>query len=371
MKPTTAALKTTLAPIVALALLSLVLAACAQEDTDPTVTEDEDAREDTGDDEEPAEDGSDGDGETTTLDLGYLHTVAVDSHMWLAQERGYFADEGLEVEPIQFESGISLSQALAGGSVDLAGMGAVISNFPAQGQGTAVLANNIEADTAQIWVDPEAGIESVADLAGREVATTQGTTAHVLLQVAMGDAGMHANDVELVNSEMPTAVNAFISGSVPALVTWSPFNAQIEENRPDAELLTTAAEYFPEAAILGGWVATNDIMEDNPEAVDAFTRAWLKANEDITADPEGAMETVHQVGYGENLEAEDVQRMYGEIRWYSNDEWADLYREGDVAEWLGQVNEVFVQIGAFDEPTPPEEFFEPDIFLNAYEEWSS
>lgn len=363
----------TLWTILALTLLSLLVAACAGQEDDPAVSDQDDAAEDTADDEETAEDedASGEDGETTTLDLGYLHTVAVDSHMWLAQERGYFADEGLEIEPVQFDSGISLSQALAGGSVDLAGMGAVISNFPAQGQGTAVLANNIEADTAQIWVDPEADIESVEDLAGREVATTQGTTAHVLLQVAMDDVGMHADEVELVNSEMPTAVNAFISGSVPALVTWSPFNAQIEENRPEAELLTTAREYFPEAAILGGWVATNDLMDQNPEAVDAFTRAWLRANEDLVSDPEDAMATVHEVGYGENLELEDVQRMYDEIRWYNNDEWAELYRDGDVAEWLGQVNEVFVEIGAFDEPTPPEEFFEPDIFLDAYEEWSS
>lgn len=356
--------KTSLWPVLLLVVSSLVMAACAEQEARVTADGDDDPAQDT-------EASSGVEGETTALDVGYVHTVAVDSHMWLALERGYFADEGLKINPNQFDSSIGLSQALAGGSVDLAGMGAAISNFPAQRQGTAVLANNIEAGTAQIWVDPEAGIESVEDLAGREVATTQGTTAHVLLQVAMDDVGLHSDDVELVNREMPTAVDAFVSGSVPALVTRSPFNAQIEENRPEAELLTTAREYLPETAILNGWVASNDLMEQNPEEVDAFTRAWLRANEDIVSNPDEAMATVHEAGYGENLELADVQRMYDETRWHRNDEWAELYRDGDVAEWLGQINEVYVEIGAFDEPIPPEEFFQPDIFLDAYEERSS
>lgn len=363
---------TSMRAVAGAAALAMLLVACGGGD--------DGGAEDSGADAESAgeegsdadgEDGGDGGEEMMSLDVGYLHTVAVDSHMWLAQERGYFEEHGLEINPTQFDSGISLGQALSGGSVDLAGMGAVISNFPAQGQGTAVLTNNIEADTAQIWVDPESGIESVADLEGREIALTQGTTAHVLLQTALEDEGLHSNDVEVVNSEMPTAVNAFISGSVPALATWSPFNAQVEENFPEAEQLTTAAEYYPDAAILGGWVASNGAYESEQEAIRRFAMAWLDANEDIMSDPEDAMSTVAEVAYGENLEEEDVQRMYEEARWNTNEEWAEMYEDGTVTDWLGQVNETFVSIGAFDEATPPEDFFDPEIFLSAYEEWSS
>lgn len=361
--------------------LALLLVACAGDDGDggddaegdDTSDEESSADDDGDEDDDGGEDGDD-DGESEemlSLEVGYLHTVAVDSHMWLAEERGYFEDRGVEIEPTQFDSGISLGQALSGGSVDLAGMGAVISNFPAQGQGTAVLTNNIEADTAQIFVDAESGIESVADLEGEEVALTEGTTAHVLLQTALEAEGLHSDDVEVVNSEMPTAVNAFISGSVPALATWSPFNAQVQDQRDDVEIVATAEDYYPDAAILGGWVASNEAYDEKEEAIRRFTMAWLDANQDIMDDPEDAMNTVAEVAYGENLEVEDVQRMHGEARWNTNEEWAEMYQDGTVTGWLGQVNETFVSIGAFEEATPPEDFFDPDIFLDAYEEWSS
>ena len=55
-----------------------------------------------------------------TVNVGYLHTLAVDGQFWIALEKGYFKDEGLEMKPIVFTSGVPLMQALSGGSVDVA-----------------------------------------------------------------------------------------------------------------------------------------------------------------------------------------------------------------------------------------------------------
>ena len=55
-----------------------------------------------------------------TVNVGYLHTLAVDGQFWIAMEKGYFKDEGLEMKPIVFTSGVPLMQALSGGSVDVA-----------------------------------------------------------------------------------------------------------------------------------------------------------------------------------------------------------------------------------------------------------
>src|SRR5574337_1575269 len=79
-----------------------------------------------------------------TVNVGYLHTLAVDGQFWIAMEKGYFKVEGLEMKPIVFTSGVPLMQALSGGSVDVAIMGAVISNFPSQGVGKIFLLNAIE-----------------------------------------------------------------------------------------------------------------------------------------------------------------------------------------------------------------------------------
>lgn len=50
----------------------------------------------------------------TTVRVGYLHTVAVDAHMWLGIEDGTFREHGLKVEPVEFDTGLEESLALAG-----------------------------------------------------------------------------------------------------------------------------------------------------------------------------------------------------------------------------------------------------------------
>lgn len=308
--------------------------------------------------------------EVTSVSVGYLHTVGVDAIMHTGLANDTFISHGIELELTQFDSGISLSQALAGGSLDLAVMGAVISNFPAQGQGHAVIANNIEADTARIWAEPDAGITTVEDLDGRQLATVQGTTAHVLLHIALTEAGMDTDAVQIVNSDMATAVNAFLSGAVPALSTWAPNDIRIEEQMPDAVVVTSAGEYFPDAAILGGWVASNDFI-DETDTLHRLILGWLDANHLLMTETEASLDQVWEAAYEENLTREQLTDQFAQLRSYTNEEWAELYTDGSVGNWLGQVEQVFVDLGGLDEFVDPSEFFDPQIWLDAYEEWSA
>lgn len=318
-----------------------------------------------GDDEaaDPAADG------VEEVRLGYLHTVAVDAHMWLGIEKGFFEDRGIEFEITEFDTGIALSQALAGGSLDTLVTGAVISNFPSRGQGKVFLVQNVEFATAQLWVDPEQ-IESVEDLRGKQVATTEGTTAHVFLHTALKERGMDDSDVRLVNSDMSGAVNAFISGAVPAVVLWVPFDQQVEEQRPDAEMLDHAGNYFPEAAIVSGMAARNDFYEGRKDVLEKIVLGWLDTNEYLINNTEEALDELHEIAYSD-VSKEVVTGSFEKERVFPNDEWADLVRDGTTAGWLGGVEQVFVEIGAFDDFVPPEEWYDPQIYLDAYEKWQA
>src|SRR5262245_47124114 len=75
----------------------------------------------------------------TKIRVGYLHTLAVDGQMWLADHLGAFDKNGLEPEFKLFQTGLELFQAMIGGSLDVLSTGAVISNFPARGQGKVFL----------------------------------------------------------------------------------------------------------------------------------------------------------------------------------------------------------------------------------------
>ena len=71
----------------------------------------------------------------TKVKVGYLHTLAVDGQIWLGMDHGNFTKHGVDLDLVQFTTGLELFQAMIGGSIDMLATGAVISNFPARGQG--------------------------------------------------------------------------------------------------------------------------------------------------------------------------------------------------------------------------------------------
>lgn len=302
----------------------------------------------------------------TRVTVGYLHTLAVDGHLWTAEMNGIFAKHGIEIEPVPFNSGVPLSQALSGGSIDVAIMGAVISNFPSRGVGKVFLVNNIEAGTAMLFAQPGSGIESIADVVGREVATTRGTTAHVFLVTALQAEGLDADAADVVNMDMAGAVSAFIGGAVPAVATWWPFNAQILAQVPEARLVATAGDYYPDAAIMGGWVANTAFYNANRDVLVDIAKAWLEANDILENDTEAALRRLQQEQYP-NLEVEDLLSGFDLLQTFDTTPWFERYQDGTVEQWIGQVQQVFVDIGALDTFVEPSTFFDASIFLEAYE----
>ena len=194
----------------------------------------------------------------TKVRVGYLHTPAVDGQIWLGQQSGAWTKRGLDLELVQFTTGLELFQAMIGGSLDVLSTGAVVSNFPARGQGKVFLVNNIEYATAQLWVRDDS-IKTLADLKGKQISTTTGTTAHVFLDRALRSANLDpTKDVQLVNQRMAEAVTSFVSGAVPAVALWVPFDVTVKQKVPNARKIVDASAFFPQAAIMGGWAARND-----------------------------------------------------------------------------------------------------------------
>lgn len=303
----------------------------------------------------------------TKVKVGFLHTVAVDEVLLVGQQLGFWKAEGIEFEMIQFNSGVPLAQALAGGSIDVGIMGSVLSNFPSRGQGIVFLANNIEAKSVLFYASPASGIRSITDLKGKQVALVKGAAGQVVLQVALRKAGMTMNDVEIVNSDMATAVNAFISGSVPALVTWLPFNVLIEKQKADSVLFATGDRYYgPRQGLLGGWVASNQFHRNRRDVLVRLARAWLKANEYVLANPQETVKILKSTTYGTVAE-EQLLQMHNAAQLFGNDEWAAMYRDGKVAELIGATQQVFIDIGAFSNFVEPTKFFDASIFLEAYD----
>jgi NitT/TauT family transport system substrate-binding protein len=298
----------------------------------------------------------------TPVKVGYLHTIAVDDKLWLGQVEGQWADAGLDVKPTAFDTGIELSQALAGGSVDVAIMGGVTSNFPAQGQGKVFMLNSRETATARLFVQKDSGIKSVADLKGKKVITTTGTTADIYLHRALEKANLTRKDVTVVNAKMPDAVAAFIAGKVPAIALWVPFDLRVNESGKGAVEIDDAGNY-PDAGVGDGWIANNDWYAKNQPTVKKIIGAWLKVNDSFRQDPEGSLKKVYDVAYKDTAKLSDLQHQVEFQKDYTNAEWLKNYQGGDVLTWVGDAEKAYVELGGVPKFVEPKTFFDTNLFV--------
>jgi NitT/TauT family transport system substrate-binding protein len=298
----------------------------------------------------------------TKIRVGYLHTVAVDGQIWTGIDRGNFDKQGLELEMRQFNTGLELFQALIGGSLDVLSTGAVLSNFPARGQGKVFLINDIEVATAQLWVRPDMGVKSFSDLKGKRIATATGTTAHVFLDKALRANNIDPKEVELVNQTMPAAVTSFVSGAVPAVALWVPFNVTARDKVSGSVKLADASAYYPQAAIIDGWAAANSYYEPNRETLAKLIKGWAEANDYIVANSGAAMEALQKAHYSQTPVA-DINESFAAQKMFTSQEWKKMYSDGTVTRWLQQTTDFFMANAGVKDSTPASKYFDPSLYL--------
>ena len=300
----------------------------------------------------------------TKIRVGYLHTLAVDGQMWLADHLGAWKKNGLDPEFRQFTTGLELFQAMVGGSIDMLSTGAVISNFPARGQGKMFLCNGVEFATAQLWIRTDQGVNSFADLKGKRIATTTGTTAHVFLDTALRANKIDpATDVQILNQRMAEAVTSFISGAVPAVALWVPFNVTVRDKVPGAKKLVDASAYYPQAAIVSGWAASNEFHARNAPVLQRVVRAWAEGNDMLVNRTDEALAILQSKHYKE-VPLPDLKEQFGAQKVFSNAEWRRHFADGTVVKWLQQVTDFFVKFGGIQNPVPASQYFDPKIYLD-------
>lgn len=298
----------------------------------------------------------------TRVRLGYLHVVAVDGQIFTGLDLGSFDKQGIDFELVERNTGPEVFDAMARGEADVVSAGGVISNNLALGAGRGFLINDVEIATAQLWVRPDRGVKSFADLRGKRVATTTRTTAHIFLDRALRANGLGLADVHVVNSSMPQAVGAFIAGEVPAVALWVPFNLSVREKLPDAIKLVDASAFYPQSAVVGGWVARHEYYAASKDVLQRIIRGWAEANDHMVRNAKAAAESLQQRHY-QKASIADIAEALKAQKMFSSREWKRLYADGTVTKWLQQVSDFFMAEAGVTTATPATDYFDPSLYL--------
>jgi NitT/TauT family transport system substrate-binding protein len=232
----------------------------------------------------PASEPGTGGDSPATIRLGYV-PVMIYAPLFVAQERGYFADENLQVELTPLQGGSDSVVQLAAGNFDAAvgGAGAGLLNAAYRGiEFTIVAPMHSERPplTSPLVISSRRAEEfgSVADLRGRRVAiNATGAATEYWLAQALAQAGLTMDDIDLQTVAFRDVVAALESGSLDASILGEPL-VTINEDRGTVQVL---AEDF-----IDGFTATflymgRPLLRDNPEAARGFMRAYLRACRDL------------------------------------------------------------------------------------------
>ena len=131
-----------------------------------------------------------------------------------------------------------------------------------------------------ILVRADAGITTIADLKGKRVAFTRGSSAHNIVVRLLATAGLTYADIQPVNLQPADAAAAFRNGGIDAWAIWDPFFA-LGQRFPNARTLTDAQKATSNRFFLAG----ADYAEQNPDTVAAFVEELDRASRWATAHP--------------------------------------------------------------------------------------
>jgi NitT/TauT family transport system substrate-binding protein len=221
-----------------------------------------------------------------TVRLGTLPTVS-DAGMYLAMERGYFAAEGIQIDPIPFDSAAQMVAPLGAGQLDVGGgsTSAGLYNAIARGLPLKIVADKGSMPPGFGWIglivrrDLTDQIRDYPDLRGRKIAINQtGTTNDIALESALKRGGLTWQDVEVLQMPFADMNGALTNRSVEVAQQNEPFKAiAIEEGI--ATSFRGVDAYAPNIQFSVILYAPH-FVRDQPEAARRWMVAYLRGIRD-------------------------------------------------------------------------------------------
>jgi NitT/TauT family transport system substrate-binding protein len=239
------------------------------------------------------------------LPMGYIPNVQF-APFYMAVERGYFAEEGIEIE---FDYSFETDAVTLVGADEL--QFAVVSGEQvplarAQGLPVVYVMAWWQGYPVGVAAPVGSGIETPADLAGKRVGIPCLCGAsYVGYQALMDAAGVPADSARLDVIQY-TQVEAMLAGTEDAVVIYANNEpVQLESQGMEVNVIRVA-DYVDLAS--NGMITNQTTIEEHPDLVRAMVRASLRGLQDVIDDPAAAFEICKEYVEGLDQADQEVQR---------------------------------------------------------------
>lgn len=204
----------------------------------------------------------------------------------LANQKGWFREQGLEVDVQDGRGSINSIQLVGAGQVDF-GWVSLGPMAIARESGMALrsVAGIFRKADLSIMVDEKSNMRTPKDLAGKRVVLFTASPWMPFLDLFFKNAGMNRNDVNIVFVDPTAMFPNYASGASDAVASLGPFALPIiNVQRPSRQIL--AADYgiaFPSFGLL----TREEIIANRPQTVQKMVSTLIRSWEYILAGREG------------------------------------------------------------------------------------
>jgi NitT/TauT family transport system substrate-binding protein len=222
---------------------------------------------------------------------------------WLGQvpimvaiEKGFFKEQGLDVEFKVILSSADRIRAVTSGDIDFSNLGrtAVIAEM-ARGNDSFYYFANIDDSPGHegCWARP--GFAALKDLKGKKIAAN--TSAEITLNGLLEANGMTVKDIQFVNLPPNEMAGALNKGDVDAACVWQPLLDGLKTAAPTGKLLgtdkdTTTFKKYGTMAAPDIVIISRKLADGKPDIAGKLTVAMFKGADYANANPGEAAKAI-------------------------------------------------------------------------------
>jgi NitT/TauT family transport system substrate-binding protein len=196
--------------------------------------------------------------------------------LYLAEEKGFFREENLEVKFTAFTSGRDALNYAIDGRADLATaheMPVVIKAYENVELGIITTLHSSTKNTGLV-ARKDRGILGPSDLKGKRIGLTKNTHSEFFLGLLLQSEGIDYGAATIVDIPPAQMVAALAEGRVDAVVTWNPHFHAAEKALPPDQSVTMFSDLYTERSVLAG---RRGVITQKAEAITRLLRATVKA----------------------------------------------------------------------------------------------
>ncbi len=219
----------------------------------------------------------------------------------VADKKGFFKAEGLDVQLLWFEYGPSMD-AFTAGKVDAVAVtnGDALVTASSGARNVMILLNDFSAGNDMIVAKP--GIATVKDLKGKKIGVEVGLVDHLLLLKALQLNGLKESDVTIVKMSTDQAAQVLASGSVDAVAAWQPNSGQALKAVAGSKAIFTSADV--PGLIYDTLAVSPASLSKNRADWAKVVKVWYKTV-DYILDPKNLKEVVAIMAARDNLHPDE------------------------------------------------------------------